>query len=447
MKTAFNGLRNAAYSTAISVVISVVISVAISLAGVGTMVVASSPFNLVSANDTVSVAPIRLAAADTNRLLPLTSIASPDALISKALQDIRASRMDDALREVNRAIALRPDFKLAHLIRGDLLTARMRPLAGLGAASKAPSASLDDLRDEARVRLLRYIDQPASDLLPRQILQLAPQQKYALLADTSRARLYLFENVDGVPQLKADFYMTIGKNGTDKRVEGDKRTPMGVYQITEQLPRAGLADLYGDGAYPLNYPNEWDRMQGHGGHGIWLHGVPSNTYSRPPRSSDGCVVVANPDLKELARWIKVGSTPVIITDRTDWISLSEWEKSRDDLLAQLNQWKHAWEARDPDRFLHHYSSNMTSGKGASWAKDKRRNILGKEWIRVDLSDISLFLYDNGDMAYAEFTQHYSSNTISSVSSKRLYWQMQQGAWRVALEKAQDTPISNKLAQR
>lgn len=95
--------------------------------------------------------------------------------------------------------------------------------------------------------------------------------------------------------------MTIGKNGTDKRVEGDKRTPMGVYQITEQLPRAGLADLYGDGAFPAaNYPNEWDRQQKRGGHGIWLHGVPSNTYSRPPRSSDGCVVAPIPDLKIFA---------------------------------------------------------------------------------------------------------------------------------------------------
>ncbi len=443
MKTAFNRLLHRIRNIAQSIVKSVVLSTA----GAAIIVLATSPASLLSANDTVPSAPIRLAAADTSRLLPLTSIVSPDALISKALQDIRASRMDDALREVNRAIALRPDFKLAHLIRGDLLTARMRPLAGLGAASKGPSASLDDLRDEARVRLLRYIDQPAADLLPRQILQLAPHQKYALLADTSRARLYLFENIDGVPRLKSDFYMTIGKNGTDKRVEGDKRTPMGVYQIIEQLPRAGLADLYGDGAYPLNYPNEWDRMQGHGGHGIWLHGVPSNTYSRPPRSSDGCVVVANPDLKELSRWIKVGSTPVIIAERTDWISQEEWEQSRDDLLAQLNRWKNDWETRDPDRFLLHYSSNMTSGKGAGWAKDKRRNILDKEWIRINLSDISLFLYGSGDMAYAEFTQSYSSNTLSSVSSKRLYWQKQQGAWRVALERAQDIPISNKLAKR
>lgn len=399
------------------------------------------------ASEAVTTPPILLAAADTSRFLALPSLSSPDSLVSKALQDIRASRMDDALKEINRAIALRPDFKLAHLIRGDLLMARSRPLAGLGAVAKAPNNSLDDLRDEARVRLMRYIDQPGPETLPRQILQLAPNQKYALLADTSRARLYLFENVDGEPRLKADFYMTIGKNGADKRKEGDKRTPMGVYRIVQQLPRAGLANLYGDGAFPLDYPNEWDQAQKRGGHGIWLHGVPSNTYSRPPRSSDGCVVVANPDLKELSRWITVGVTPVIITDRTDWVSRDTWEQSRDELLAQMRTWASDWESRDPEQFLSHYSDAMTAGGNSTWASSKRRNILNKEWIRLNLSDVSLFLYPGGEMAYTEFTQNYSSNTLSSVSSKRIYWRQEQGKWRVALEKTQDVPTSGKLAQR
>lgn len=415
---------------------------ALAAAGLGLIML-----NNTGANEISSAPPIILASADTTRFLSAPAISSPDSLISKALQDIRASRMDDALKEVNRAIALRPDFKLAHLIRGDLLMARARPLLGLGAVAKAPNQPLDDLRDEARVRLMRYIDQPDPDFLPRQILQLAPSQKYALLADTSRARLYLFENVDGVPRLKSDFYMTIGKNGTGKRIEGDKRTPMGVYQIAEQLPRAGLADLYGDGAFPLNYPNEWDQAQKRGGHGIWLHGVPSNTYSRPPRSSDGCVVVANPDLKELTRWIKVGSTPVIITDRTDWVPRESWEQSRDDLLAQLYAWKNDWEARDPDRLLRHYSSAMISGENSTWAKDKRRNILEKEWIRIALSDVGLFLYPGGDMAYTEFTQRYSSDKLSSLANKRLYWRQEKGVWRVALEKAQDIPMSSRIAQR
>jgi hypothetical protein len=112
---------------------------------------------------------ITLAAADASRFLP----ASPDALIGKTLQDIRSSRLDEALKEVDRVISIRPDFKLAHLIRGDLLMARAKPLSGLGSVPAAPTQSLSDLRDEARMRLMRYIDQPDPTLLPRQILQLA----------------------------------------------------------------------------------------------------------------------------------------------------------------------------------------------------------------------------------------------------------------------------------
>ena len=52
--------------------------------------------------------PMLLASADMARYLP-----SPDALIAKSIEDIRSNRLDDALREVNRVISLRPDFKLA----------------------------------------------------------------------------------------------------------------------------------------------------------------------------------------------------------------------------------------------------------------------------------------------------------------------------------------------
>ena len=386
--------------------------------------------------------PLLLAGADMARYLP-----TPDAMIAKSIQDIRSNRLDDALREVNRVISVRPDFKLAHLIKGDLLMARSRPLSGIGTVAfpTATSAqSLSGLRDEARVRLLRYIDQPDTAQLPRQILQLAPEQKYALLADASRARLYLFENVEGEPHLKADFYMTIGKNGTDKRSEGDMRTPMGIYQIARELPRKGLADLYGAGAFPIDYPNEWDRIQGRSGHGLWLHGVPSDTYSRPPRSSEGCVVVTNPDLKEISRWVQPGATPIVIAERTDWIDHVAWEKERGELLARLRSWQTSWQAREADRFLGHYTAAFLRGEGRGWVDGKRRNIVEKSWIKVELEDISLFLYPGSNMAYAEFTQRYSSDRLASLSRKRLYWRMEEGQWRIAVEK--NSELSTQLAQ-
>jgi len=43
----------------------------------------------------------------------------------------------------------------------------------------------------------------------------------------------------------------------------------------------GLSDFYGAGAYPVNFPNIWDRRKQRSGHGIWLHGLPKGIASEP----------------------------------------------------------------------------------------------------------------------------------------------------------------------
>ena len=125
-------------------------------------------------------------------------------------------------------------------------------------------------------------------------------------------------------KLKSDFYVTIGKNGTGKYVEGDQKTPIGVYFVTGFIPSEDLPDLYGDGAFPINYPNAWDRSHNRTGYGIWLHGTPSKFYSRAPKDSDGCVIVSNNDLNTLSRFIDVGETPIVIVDNINWITKDEF---------------------------------------------------------------------------------------------------------------------------
>src|SRR6185295_5637292 len=127
----------------------------------------------------------------------------------------------------------------------------------------------------------------------------------------------------------------ISKNGSEKNREGDQKTPLGVYHVTSSIPRQKLTDFYGAAAFPINYPNEWDRLQGRNGFGIWLHGTPSDTYSRPPRSSDGCVVLTNQDLEAIARNVQIGLTPVIITDSIEWVAADAARALRGELTRGL----------------------------------------------------------------------------------------------------------------
>ena len=373
-------------------------------------------------------------------LLIGTAYAAPDsrateAQLVKSLQAIKNNRLDIALNEVDNLLRANPKFKLAQLVKGDLLMARAGEINSFGSAANAPRDKINDLRDEARVRLQRAQAQPPSRLAPRYLWQLDDSQKYALVVDTSRSTLYVYQNVNGEPRYVADYYSTIGKLGTEKVSEGDQRTPIGVYFVTADLPKNKLADLYGSGAYPLSYPNEWDRKNGRTGQGIWLHGTPSDTYSRPPRASNGCVVLSNDDLDKLSPYLQVGITPVIITNHVDWSS--EKDKSeRTALLHEVDQWRKDWASLNTDAYLRHYARNFSSDNMnyAAWAKQKQQVNSGKSWIKVNISDVSVFTYpEQPNMVVVNFEQDYSSSNLSNRMKKRQYWIKQNNRWQIVYE--------------
>jgi len=357
--------------------------------------------------------------------------------LAKSLQAIKNNRLDIALNEVDSLLRVNPNFKLAHLVKGDLLMARAGAIDNFGSAAHAPRDKINDLRDEARVRLQRALSQSDIKLTPRFLWKLDAQQKYALVVDTSRATLFVYENVNGEPRYVTDYYITIGKLGTEKVSEGDKRTPIGVYFVKADLPKNKLADMYGSGAYPLSYPNEWDRKNKRTGSGIWLHGTPSGTYSRPPRASDGCVVLANEDLNKLAPYLQVGITPVIITNQMEW-SNEQDQGERDALLQEFEQWRKDWASLDTDAYLKHYSRDFSSDSVnyAAWAKQKQLVNSAKSWIKVNLSNVSVFTYpEQPNMVVVNFEQDYNSSNLSNKMKKRQYWIKHNNRWQIVYEGA------------
>ncbi|MEO7621586.1 MAG: hypothetical protein ABIS30_00855, partial [Gallionella sp.] len=161
--------------------------------------------------------------------LPVATHAEPDThstevQLVKSLQEINSSHLDAALNEVDSLLRINPNFKLAQLVKGDLLMAHAGVIDNFGSASNAPHDKIEDLRDEARVRLQRVLSQTDTKLKPHFLWQLDAQQKYALVVDTSRSTLFVYENVNGEARYVADFYITIGKLGTEKFLSGDQRT-------------------------------------------------------------------------------------------------------------------------------------------------------------------------------------------------------------------------------
>ena len=378
----------------------------------------------------------RLAAAALLSLAFSAQAASPEKALSGVLEAIEANRLDLATQRVEALIAEHPNFRLAHLIRGDLLMARARPLETFGNVPKTvPREKVEDLRSEALLRLRALRDRPNGDRVPRYVLQLDPDQKHALVVDSRRSRLYVFENIGGRPQFVADYYVTLGKNGVEKTREGDQKTPIGVYHVTANLPRQKLTDFYGAGAFPINYPNAWDKRLGRNGHGIWLHGTPSDTYSRPPRASDGCIVLANADLEAVGKRVQIGLTPVIITDEIEWIDAAVLEQERKALAGAFESWRSDWESRDSGKYLSHYAARFSSGDQdlAEWSEHKRKVNASKAWIKVGLSRVSMLHYPRENFVVVNFEQDYRSSNLSNVMRKRQYWIKEDGRWRILYE--------------
>ncbi len=189
--------------------------------------------------------------------------AGPDKALSGVLQAIEENRLGLATERVEALLAAHPNFRLAHLIRGDLLMARARPLETFGNVPKTvPREKVEDLRAEALSRLRALRDRPNGDRLPRYVLQMHADQKHALVVDSRRSRLYVFENAGGRPRYVADYYVTLGKNGVEKTREGDQKTPIGVYHVTANLPRQKLTDFYGAGRVPDQLPERLGQAPG-----------------------------------------------------------------------------------------------------------------------------------------------------------------------------------------
>ena len=361
-----------------------------------------------------------------------------EAQLARVYAEIEKNRLDEALSLTEALLRQYPNFRLGHLIKGDLLLARTRPLAKMGNAANAPEDRLADLREEAVARIKAYRQRPTTNAVPRYLLQMPPDQKFAVVVDTQKARLYVYQNEPTGPRFVADYYITHGKLGADKTKEGDKKTPIGVYHVTSSLPRQKLTDFYGTGAFPINYPNEWDKRQGRNGHGIWLHGTPSDTFSRPPKASDGCVVLANQDLDALAKNLQPGLTPVIISDQIEWLSLDDWRNERTALNKKIDEWRNDWESRDTDRFLRHYSKKFQSGKQGfeEFSQQKRQVNAGKEWIKVKTENLSMFRNPGKDeLVVVTFEQDYRSNNLSNQMKKRQYWIREEGTWKIVYEGA------------
>ena len=270
----------------------------------------------------------------------------------------------------------------------------------------------------------------ALNLVPSHLLKWPETgSDYAILVDKSAQKVFVFQR-DNLSKPVKVYRCSTGENSGPKSRKNDKKTPEGVYFFTKSFVKRDLSSTYGIMAFPIDYPNQLDKKQGRRGYGIWFHGTDEILK---PRDTNGCIVLENRDIEDLASYIRLRETPVIINAKMDLVPYKRLREESLNLEKLIETWARAWEKKDIDQYINTYSQQF-SARGMNcdhWKAYKTR--LAKKYgkIEVDIDNIQLFKA-NGNVL-AKFDQTYRTAGFESRGEKRLYLAKNSDRWRIVGE--------------
>lgn len=277
----------------------------------------------------------------------------------------------------------------------------------------------------------------AQELQPAFVLQLPESVDSVFIADTGDATIYHFERGDTGLQASHEGYMSIGQLGVGKEKAWDRRTPLGIYFVVDQLDTSRLHEKYGVTAFPLDYPNTWDRRLERTGDGIWVHGVLPGGGQRPERDTDGCIALPNEDLERLQDAFVPLATPVIVTRKMRWEDSATIAELRTQLTAAVAAWAGAYGNADSHAYLSLYDDEFRyRGMTLSeWASFRLRVFETRGKVELTVDELLLIADPEEEGLYlSRFEETTSGPDGRSRNIKRLYWRQNDASeWRIVAE--------------
>mgnify|MGYP000365604145 FL=1 len=248
---------------------------------------------------------------------------------------------------------------------------------------------------------------------------------YAILVDKSLQKVFVYQKNNPFKPLRT-YVCSTGENEGPKLREKDRKTPEGIYFFTRAYEKRELLPIYGSRAFALDYPNVIDRREGKNGHGIWFHGL-----NKPlkPRDTNGCIALENSDIDDLANFIRMEDTPVIVSERIEMVDRSEMERVRDEVIRIIETWRTSWERKDVDKYMSLYSPDFSSS-GKNWQQWKEHKArLARQYKRIKVEVQNLRIVQNDGLVLATFIQKYGNEHFSSTGRKNLYLK-HSSRWRI-----------------
>ena len=277
---------------------------------------------------------------------------------------------------------------------------------------------------------------PPPDQLPTALISLKSETgtftPYAFLVDKRARTLSVWQSSDDSVKLVGAWPTDIGERDGDKLIQGDRRTPEGIYFFQTAMDgRRVDFSKYGSRIFTLDYPNYFDRLEKKTGTGIWFHSIPETKSLQ--RGSRGCVVVRNAVIQDLAKFIDLRRTPMLIVNHVDYVEPTKWAELRGQLRDFIDGWRASWVGKDLDKYMGHYSDRFHSmGMGKNqWRRYKSSLAERYKFIDVNLNDLQIF--NQGPKLVFRFVQEYKSDGKQDFGSKIIYAQNADGKYQIVGE--------------
>jgi len=257
-----------------------------------------------------------------------------------------------------------------------------------------------------------------------------------VVVDKKTNQTHLANYVDGRIEIVKTFRTTLGQKVGDKIMEGDLKTPEGIYEFLFRSQAPALKPKFGPLAIYVSYPNSMDKTGSKTGFDIMIHGTDDPARLEKAFDSLGCVVLDNENVKTVSDSIKLKDTKVIITkDFAPLQSSARLGKAK----AFFDAWLNAWSSKDNAEYIDSYADEFRMDGMNKLAFAKYKDALNKKYetIQVKATNARFYFHEKYDLI--TFTQKYSSTfpgggqAYSGVSQKNLYIQERNGQYKIVLE--------------
>lgn len=238
---------------------------------------------------------------------------------------------------------------------------------------------------------------------------------FLIAVDKKGQQVSLFERKSPLTKI-AEYICTTGQKEGDKLVEGDLKTPEGVYFVVKHINKGLNYELYGYEAYPLNYPNPVDRLRKKTGSGIWIHG---KGIPLVPYDSEGCVGMFNQDIATFREKPIIGQ-PVTLAVNVVYQDQADQKRAETAavLAGKVESWARAWSERSSEMFDFYDPESYSIAQGQSFNtfKAQKENLFKSlPWIKTSVSDVQVL--EGPGYWVTWFNQEYAAPNLTSSGTR------------------------------